>query len=519
MSTAGQTTESFVQDRVARAGLYGALLAGTALVFRLFGDAAAGFWPMLRDPSKVVHAAAVALLFGLYFVTRGTQARGSSFVRGAEVVGFLGAAVLQAMMALSIPIDARPDMIVLLALTLLMLTRAIVVPSSLRRTITLTALAGVPILVICGLAASKVAPKPTLPSPVAIIVVSSAMWWALVVLLAALATETIFGLRREVREARQLGQYQLVEKIGEGGMGTVYRAHHALLRRPTAIKLLPPDRNGPEDVARFEREVQLTASLSHPNTVTIFDYGRTPDGTFYYAMELLDGLNLEQIVEASGPLSVARAIHVMRHVAAALVEAHGAGLVHRDIKPANVLLCKQGGALDVVKVVDFGLVKRLHGGDGDPAATESRVERITGTPLYLSPEAIVKPTSVGPSSDLYALGAMTYYLLTGAPPFRADTVVELCAAHLHKTPEPLESRTSVEIPRELSTLILGCLAKSTADRPANARALVDALTPLAAQHPWSQDDAERAAVTGRADAVSGIHGRSPNTVTIDLAHR
>ncbi len=517
MSTAGQTTESFVQDRVSRAALYSAGLTGTALAFRVGGNLA-GRFPML-EPSMLVHAGALAVLALLFFVTRGERARGARFVRGAEAVGFVGASTLEAMMALFIPMDARPDMIVLLALTMTMVTRAIVVPSSPTRTTLLTAAAGVPILVFCALGARHIAPKPTLTAPVAIVTIAAGLWWTLTVILAALASRTIFGLRREVREARQLGQYQLVEKIGEGGMGSVYRAHHALLRRPTAIKLLPPDRNGPEDVARFEREVQLTASLSHPNTVTIFDYGRTPDGTFYYAMELLDGLNLEQIVEAGGPLPVARAIHVMRHVAAALVEAHGAGLVHRDIKPANVLLCKQGGALDVVKVVDFGLVKRLHGGDGDPAASESRVERITGTPLYLSPEAIAKPTSVGPSSDLYALGAMTYYLLTGAPPFRADTVVELCAAHLHKAPEPLEGRMSVEVPRELSALILGCLAKSTGDRPADAKALVDALAPLAARHPWTQEDAERAAVTGRADAVSGIHGRSPNTVTIDLAHR
>lgn len=511
MTTAGQTTESFVQDRVARAGLYAAGLTLIALAFRIVGGLAAKLptWNL----SLGVHAAAAAILLALWLVTRGQASRGSAFVRAAEFAGFVGAATVESVMALTIPFDGRPDMIVLLALTLTMMTRAIVVPSTASRTAIVTVAAGVPILVSITIGASKIPPS-VLPSAVAVVGVASAMWWTLTVLLASLASRTIFGLRREVREARQLGQYQLVEKIGEGGMGTVFRAHHALLRRPTAIKLLPPDRNGPEDVARFEREVQLTASLSHPNTVTVFDYGRTPDGTFYYAMELLDGQNLEQIVESSGPLPVARAIHVMRHVAAALVEAHGAGLVHRDIKPANVLLCRHGGALDVVKVVDFGLVKRLHGAEGDGA--ESRIERITGTPLYLSPEAIARPATIGPASDLYALGAMTYYLLTGTPPFRADTVVEVCAAHLHKAPEPLTGR--VAVPAPLEDLVLACLAKDPAARPADARALVTALAPLAAAHPWSEADAV-AAAAGRRDAVSGIHDRAAHTVTIDLAHR
>ena len=197
-----------------------------------------------------------------------------------------------------------------------------------------------------------------------------------------------------------MGQYTLLEKIGEGGMGAVYRANHAMLRRPTAVKLLPPERAGAERVQRFEREVQLTSQLTHPNTISIFDYGRTPDGVFYYAMEYLEGVTLEQLVSIDGPQPAGRVIHVMRQVAASLSEAHGIGLVHRDIKPSNVILvAERGGAHDVAKVVDFGLVKEM-----EEDAGLTREGRLAGTPHYLAPEVITSSRDVVPQSDLYALG-------------------------------------------------------------------------------------------------------------------
>jgi serine/threonine-protein kinase len=512
------SSESFVQARVAREGIAGFFLSGTALVFRVIGGV------LLRDgsvihPSMIGHSVATALLLALFLLHRGPARRAPGFVRATELGLLVACSTAMSSMILYIPLEARPDMIALLAMTLIALARAVLVPSTPGYTRLLTILMGVPVIAFSGVAAHRL-PYAPYGDPTVVLTISAACWWSLTVASASFTTRVIFGLRREVHEAKRLGQYVLLEKIGEGGMGSVYRAQHALLRRPTAIKLLPADRNAAEDVARFEREVRLTASLTHPNTVTVFDYGRTPDGTFYYAMELLDGPNLEQIVDASGPMPPARVVHVLAQVTAALIEAHAAGLVHRDVKPANVLLCRRGGADDVAKVVDFGLVKRVDpdGTGGDPS--QSRADRITGTPLYLSPEAITRPADVGPASDLYALGATAYFLLTGAPPFVAQTVVELYAAHLHKDPEPPSRK--LEAPLEaaaaqLEALVLSMLAKDPTARPASAADVHATLAALAHDLPWSQADA-RACRIAHAE-TTGTPSPLGRTVAIDLAAR
>src|SRR5262249_50379022 len=214
-----------------------------------------------------------------------------------------------------------------------------------------------------------------------------------------LSSHHIYGLQKQVDRVQRLGQYTLEAKIGEGGMGAVYRARHAMLRRPTAIKLLPPDKAGSAALERFEREVQLTARLSHPNTVAVFDYGRTPDGVCYYAMESLDGADLHKIVRADGPQPPARVVHVLRQVASALAEAHGIGLIHRDVKPENIILCERGGLPDVAKVVDFGLVRDL-----DQASPLSRADMGQGTPLYPPPAAIRAPDRLAAPRDRTAPG-------------------------------------------------------------------------------------------------------------------
>lgn len=255
-------------------------------------------------------------------------------------------------------------------------------------------------------------------------------------------------------------------------MGVVYRAKHAFLRRPTAVKLLPPERAGEVAVARFEREVQLTSRLTHPNTIAIYDFGRTPERVFYYAMEYLDGLTLEALVERAGPLPAERVIHILAQVAGALGEAHGLGLIHRDVKPANVILCERGGVPDVAKVLDFGLVKDLEGA-GDRA--DSNVNVLTGTPLYMSPEAIRDPKSVSGASDVYALGAVGYFLLTGRHAFEAPSVVEVCSLHLHGTPRPVSEVLGNRVSADLERVLGQCLAKSPGARPESAEALAELL--------------------------------------------
>jgi len=267
-------------------------------------------------------------------------------------------------------------------------------------------------------------------------------------------------------------------------MGEVYRARHGMMRRPSALKLVRSDRAGEVNLRRFEREVQLTSRLTHPNTITIFDYGRTHDGVFYYAMELLDGANLQRIVAASGAQAAGRVVRILAMACGALTEAHAIGLIHRDIKPANIMLCTQGGERDVVKLLDFGLVKELEV-DRDVALTGGGT--LTGTPQYMAPECIREPDSVDVRTDIYALGAVAYFLLAGSEVFGGKSVVEVCSQHLHQAPEPLSAR-GVTIPAELEAIVLACLEKSPDRRPQSAAELRRRLEACAVE-PWESENA------------------------------
>jgi serine/threonine-protein kinase len=301
-----------------------------------------------------------------------------------------------------------------------------------------------------------------------------------------MVSDIVYGLRREVREARRLGQYTLEKKIGEGGMGVVYQANHALLRRSTAIKLLSREKTGETNLKRFEQEVRLTARLTHPNTVTVFDFGHTPDGLFYYAMELLDGANLDEVIKVGGAMPAGRTLKVLAELSSALEEAHGIGLIHRDIKPGNVILCKQGGKPDVAKLVDFGLVKELAGA-GEAGITKP--DAVIGTPLYLAPEVAKSPDEVSERSDLYALGAIGYFLITGKNVFEGGSLAEIVGHHLHTEPQPPSQKLGKPIAADVEALILQCLAKSPADRPASARELHLRITACGDHGSWSEDDA------------------------------
>jgi hypothetical protein len=309
------------------------------------------------------------------------------------------------------------------------------------------------------------------------------LWLSAFTLASSFVSRVIYGLQEQVRKAGQLGQYVLEERLGEGGMGVVYRASHQLLRRPTAVKLMArADRE--RDIVRFEHEVRQTARLRHPNTVTVYDYGRTVDGVFYYAMELLHGATLETVVAMGGPLPPARVRRILSAVAGALAEAHAVQLIHRDIKPANIMLCEQGGEVDVVKVLDFGLVKDL-----SATADVTHSETLTGTPAFMSPESIQEPARIGPASDIYALGAVGYFLLTGKQVFDGTSVLEICSHHLLTAPVPPSRRAAQAIPVSFERLILDCLEKPPERRPATAADLRTRLAVMSDAGDWSDASA------------------------------
>jgi len=318
-------------------------------------------------------------------------------------------------------------------------------------------------------------------------------FWALVALLMLGAVGIFFynflfqDMSNRMRKAERLGQYTLEEKIGEGGMGSVYKAKHAMLRRPTAIKLIKEGQVKPETLVRFEREVQLTSQLANPNTVAIYDYGRTPEGVFYYAMEYLPGITLDNLILNDGPQPERRVVHILRQICSSLAEAHARGMIHRDIKPANIMLLERGGMYDVIKVLDFGLVKDITSGDQNVTAMNT----VPGTPHFLSPEAIQHPDAIDARSDLYAVGAVGYFLLTGSFVFSGTSAIEVLGKQVNDTPEDPSERLGRSLDPYLEGLILQCLAKDPADRPADAGVLLEALS-SGYQSPigtWTQKEA------------------------------
>jgi serine/threonine-protein kinase len=389
-------------------------------------------------------------------------------------------------------------------------TRALVVPSTGTRTAFVSSLTFAP-MVAAGLWLG-INVKQEVPN--AAFVVGAILFSAIAVVLATTGSSIIYDLRHKVSEAMRLGQYMLDRRIGAGGNGEVYRAHHAMLRRDTAIKLLLPDKVGAENLDRFEREVQMMSRLTHPNTVSVFDYGRSAEGILYYAMEYLPGIDLEKLVRFQGRQPANRVIDIMIQVCGALQEAHDLGLIHRDIKPGNIILCERGGMPDVAKVVDYGLVKEL------TRDTSASGQAIPGTPGYVAPEALTDPDAVGPAVDLYALGAVGYFLLTGRQVFAGKTAVDVMLQHVKEQPERPSVVAPIHVSRELENAIMRCLAKQPGDRFASAHALAEALEVVPRARDWDREEARRWWRDFRAKQSSPATSDTPTlTITVDIGQR
>lgn len=329
----------------------------------------------------------------------------------------------------------------------------------------------------------------------------------LLVLTAGWATWSTLALARATAKpatGRRIGAYRLEGEIAEGGTSTVHLAKHALLKRPTAIKILKRHMASDELAARFEREVRLVSELSHPNTIEIYDYGQTPDGLFYYAMEFVDGTTLDALIAQTGPLPLGRMRYIMLQVCDALAEVHRRGMVHRDLKPQNVMLCERGGVGDFVKLIDFGIVKRIEPASGDyPDAQRvlTRQVRLLGTPAYMAPERVGAPSDVDPRADLYGVGALVYYLVTGHPPFDGETEADILRAVL-STPARRLRDSLPDVPEELDEFVARSLAKEPGVRPRDIGQIVEVLQRLDLP-PWTRDDARAWWDAWRASKNSG----------------
>jgi serine/threonine-protein kinase len=318
--------------------------------------------------------------------------------------------------------------------------------------------------------------------------------YLLVVGMAYVGARVVYQLGTEVKRARELGSYRLEAKLGEGGMGEVWRARHRMLSRPAAIKLIRPSPGGDgrvgvseEAVRRFEREAQVIARLRSPHTVELFDFGRAADGAFYYVMELLDGLDADSLLRRFGPVPSERAIYLLRQVCHSLSEAQSCGLVHRDIKPANIFLCRYGEEYDFVKVLDFGIVGAVRDTPGGNLM-HTRGDAVRGTPAFIAPEQAMGGEVDG-RADIYATGCLAYWLLTGELVFTADSPMKLLLHHVQTPPPRPSARTELPIPPALDDLVLSCLAKDPANRPQSARELSLRLGEVAGAGAWTQERA------------------------------
>ena len=442
-----------------------------------------------RSLTLEVMAGAVSLAVGVY----ATRSKAPPGHKGAVGVVFMlfNAAAIAALNTWAVPPPTELPKVHLSWITIAILVYSMVAPHT-PRTMLITGM----IAALMDPLALWIAHLRGVPTPS--VVATIVMVWPNFSCagIAVLPSQVLHRLGRRLRDAQALGSYRLVELLGRGGMGEVWRAEHELLARNAAIKLVRPELLGAHGEAeiqtllrRFEREAQATAALSSPHTIQLFDFGVSNDGSFYYVMELLAGRDLESLVRDFGPVPVDRAVFLLRQVCHSLADAHARGLVHRDIKPANIYVCRMGLDYDFVKVLDFGLVK-VKGRPRDMETLATLDHTTSGTPAYMAPEAILGDNEVDRRADVYALGCVAYYLLTGQLVFDADTPMRMFVQHLQTTPVPPSQRTELPIPPEIDRFVMACLEKDPDKRPQSARALYE----MACSWPgtgWTNGHAER----------------------------
>ena len=391
-------------------------------------------------------------------------------------------------------LNAGPSWVGLSWVAVWVLLFNVVVPTVPRYAViaALASVASVPAMVLISI---SVFPPPVSRPNGWMVFIAFGFPYLLVVIMAYVGARVVYSLGTEVSRARELGSYRLEERLGEGGMGEVWRARHRLLARPAAIKLIrssiPGHAAGISDDMRrrFEREAQVIAQLRSPHTVTLFDFGVTDEGSFYYVMELLDGVDTDTLIKRFGPIPAERVVHILRQMCHSLSEAESCGLVHRDIKPANIFLCRYGEDHDFVKILDFGIAKVGHETASEAQTALTIPNVIQGTPAFIAPEQALGGADVDTRADIYSTGCVAYWLLTGQLVFTADTPMKLLMAHAHTPPEPPSSRTETPIPRDLDALVLACLAKDREHRPKSARDLLERLDAVAPQQPWTDERA------------------------------
>ncbi|HEX5110128.1 MAG TPA: serine/threonine-protein kinase [Vicinamibacterales bacterium] len=489
----GPLPEELLSEEVRRLSVFAAI-AAAVWTFGLFMDLV--FLPATGYPKAPNWRAVPVELFGsgaslaMYLFARLSKTRSQIKTDAGFAFMIANAFAIALLNAWAMPPVAF-EIRQLSWVTILILVYSMIAPSSPRRTL-MASLAAATMDPVCyALAHLLDLPAPSLPMAVVLCWPNYAC-----AVIAMVPSKVLQRFRRRLREAQELGSYHLVELLGRGGMGEVWRAEHRLLARQAAVKLVRPEvlgaRNDQEArvmLRRFEREAQATSALSSPHTIQVFDFGVTQEGTFYYVMELLVGRDLESLVREFGPVPASRAIFLLRQVAHSLADAHARDLVHRDIKPANIYVCRMGLEFDFVKVLDFGLVKsNARARTTDSLATLDHTT--TGTPAYMAPEIILGSADVDRRADVYALGCVAYYLLTGELVFQADTPMKMLVEHLHTEPVPPSARTELPVPEELDRLVLACLQKDPRKRPQSAGELFRMALKCQSCEGWTWDTAQ-----------------------------